>query len=287
VLLEVCIPRDLQRDGFVMGRPPATVVEALEANLFHQARAFAAGSSQISLHDEQDTLRTESDVPHPYLNRIFVSRFPDSVVDQRIEEVLASYRSRGVPVSWMVGPSCAPVDLGERLLSAGLVQGRDEIGMGLDLGSVAQQVSIPAGMLLGSVADQQGVVQWVEVVRASFGLPERLGSALLEVLSTAIDNPASPWRLCLGLLDGEAVGASRLFLHSQAAGVYHVAALPRARGRGVGLGMTFAAVMEARRLGYPLAILRATPAAQSLYRRLGFREYCRFHWYLSPGGGMR
>jgi GNAT superfamily N-acetyltransferase len=102
-----------------------------------------------------------------------------------------------------------------------------------------------------------------------------------------VEGEVSACRLLLGVLDGEAIGASRLFLDTQAAGVYHVAALPRARGRGVGSAMTFAAVMEARSLGCPLAVLRAAPAGQRLYRRLGFREYCRFHWYLRPGGGMR
>lgn len=116
---------------------------AVEINLAEQARAFASASPQIQLHDERDTLRTESDIPHPYLNRVLLSRFSAPVVRQREEEVLAAYRSRKAPVSWMVGPSSAPVDLGDRLLEAGLIREKDEVGMAMDLATLPEEVASP------------------------------------------------------------------------------------------------------------------------------------------------
>lgn len=62
------------------------------------------------------------------------------------------------------------------------------------------------------VADQGDLELWVEIVGASFALPGYLELVLCEALSSALDTPACPWRLFLGVLDGEPVGASRLFL---------------------------------------------------------------------------
>lgn len=268
-----------------MDCPPGSLIAAIGANLADQARAFASRSPQIQPRDERDALRTESEIAHPYLNRVFLARFPASVVDQRIQEVLANYRSRKVPVGWMVGPSSKPPDLGSRLLRAGLIRGREEAGMAMDLATLPEQVAMPKGLVVDRVADRESLEDWVQVVTASFGLPDSLGSVLCEVLVSAAGSEVSPWRLFVGVLDGEPVGASRLFLHSDAAGVYHVGASPRARGRGVGSAMTFAALLEARRWGSRLAVLRATRSTQGLHGRLGFREYCRFGWYLWPGEG--
>jgi len=262
------------------------MMASIEDNLADQARAFASASPLIWVRDEGHILRIESDVPHPYVNRVLWARVPAPLADQTVQEVVSTYRSRRVPLNWMVGPSSAPVDLGDHLLSAGLIRERDEVGMAVDLAALPEELDMPTGLAVHRVADGASLVQWAEIVGASFGLPEYLRSLLCDALAGAVEGEVSAWRLFLGALDGEAVGASRLFLHSGAVGVYHVATVPGARRRGVGSAMTFAALSEARRLGYPLAVLRADSSAQSLYTRLGFKEYCRFGWYVWPEEGI-
>jgi len=270
-----------------MDRPRSTVIAAIEANVLLQTRAFALASPQIRICDEGRIFRIESGLPHPYVNRVLRARFPAPLMDQQIREVVTSYRSREVPVSWMVGPSSAPVDLGDHLLRAGLIRERDEVGMAMDLASLSEELAMPPGLAVQRVVDRAGLEQWTEIVGVSFGLAGYLRSLLCNALAGAVEGDVSAWRLFLGVLDGNAVGASRLFLHSDVAGVYHVATLPEARRRGVGPAMTLAALSEGKRLGYPLAVLRATPLAESLYGRLGFKKYCRFNWYLWPKQGIR
>jgi GNAT superfamily N-acetyltransferase len=58
-----------------------------------------------------------------------------------------------------------------------------------------------------------------------------------------------------------------------------VATLPVARGRGLATAVTRAALLDARARGAQTASLQATPAAERLYARLGFRSVGRWHEY--------
>ena len=109
-----------------------TLTAAIEAKFSHRARDVASRSPQIELHDGADVPWISSEIAHPYLDRVFRTRFPTEGVDHRIGAVVAEFESRGLPLSWNVGPSSAPPDLGGHLEKAGLIRIADETGMRLD-----------------------------------------------------------------------------------------------------------------------------------------------------------
>jgi len=258
------------------------LIAAIEANVLHRAREFGSRSPLVLLHDQRDMLWTSSDVAHPYLNRVFRARFHKEDVDQRIEEILLECETRGSPLSWLVGPSSTPGNLGSHLEGEGVTRLEDEIGMAVDLTAPGQDVRKPPGMVVETVADVQDLRSWVEVVARSFGLPDGVASVLLDVYGTAPFGEEAPWRLYLGFIDSEPVGASQLFLHAAAAGIYHLGTVPQARGQGVGTAMTVAALRGGRELGARVSVLRAARAGLGIYRGLGFREYNRFGRYVWP-----
>jgi len=88
-------------------------------------------------------------------------------------------------------------------------------------------------------------------------------------------------RRYIGHLDGELVATSTVLLSDGVAGLYIVATMPEARGKGVGSYMMVALLLEARCEGYRAGILHATRMGYPVYARLGFKQYClltSFEW---------
>ncbi len=79
---------------------------------------------------------------------------------------------------------------------------------------------------------------------------------------------------------GEPAATASVFLGAGVAGIYSISTIPMRRRQGIGAAMTLAPLCDARSRGYHIGILHAEPAGLSLYRRLGFREYCTLHPYL-------
>jgi ribosomal protein S18 acetylase RimI-like enzyme len=87
----------------------------------------------------------------------------------------------------------------------------------------------------------------------------------------------------LGVLDDKPVATSLLYPGGGVAGIYNVATLPEARRQGIGSALTVAPLLQAHTWGYRIGTLQSTPMGLNLYRRLGFREYCRFQVYFWQG----
>ena len=91
--------------------------------------------------------------------------------------------------------------------------------------------------------------------------------------------PAHPARFFVGTIDDAPVSSAMLFAGAGVAGLYGVATLATHRNRGSATALVQATMKEARAAGFRTCILHASPMAVSLYRRLGFVEYCRLRTY--------
>jgi predicted acetyltransferase len=70
-----------------------------------------------------------------------------------------------------------------------------------------------------------------------------------------------------------------VYLGAGVAGLYGVATLPGARGRGAGTAVTLAGLRAAHDRGYKIGILHSTPLAVGLYERIGFKPFGQLSLY--------
>lgn len=77
----------------------------------------------LELVERPDLLMWTRPSPTKWSSSVRLARWRDDEVEQRIDEVLAFFRTRGRPFVWHVGPSSAPSDLPLRLERHGFVRG--------------------------------------------------------------------------------------------------------------------------------------------------------------------
>ncbi len=266
-------------DGPQEDSSPPTLAVAIEANGL-ELTAYMGRFPTDELYDGPDLMRVVTGVPRPTWNGVHRARFAAEDADARIVEVLRFFRSRRLPFTWIIGPSTRPTDLGERLAAHGLTHDRDEIGMAVDLRKMNEGLPTPPGLTVERAVDEKTLRDCLRPQAVVHEMPESSVEAHLHRAKTLALGPNSLLRLYVGYLKGEPVAASMMFLGSgAAAGIYAVATLPEARGKGIGTAMTMRPLLEAQALGQLIGTLGATDMGLNVYRRLGFREYCKLAFY--------
>jgi ribosomal protein S18 acetylase RimI-like enzyme len=175
---------------------------------------------------------------------------------------------------WWTGPSTMPVDLPERLQRLGPVQADQAPGMALDLEEPGERSVRVPDLEIEFVASSDDCSVFAEVLAAGFEMPDFVSQTLTRM------GPKGPACSFLGRLNGKPAATSTLALVGGIAGIYNVATLPEARGRGIGTAMTLAPLRHARDMGYRIAILHSSQMGFNVYHRLGFREYCKIGQYI-------
>ena len=151
--------------------------------------------------------------------------------------------------------------------------------MAVDLKALNESLHRPPGFEVELVNDAKSLQKWSEVLTAAFPLPEFVARPMFDFCFTLGFGKTSPMRNYYGRLNGEVIATSSLFLGAGVAGIYNVATLPKARRQGIGIAMTLEPLCEARALGYRVGILSSSQLGVGVYRKLGFKEYCKIGQY--------
>ncbi len=152
--------------------------------------------------------------------------------------------------------------------------------MAINLHELKDMAPNPAQFTLTPVTDSEGIESWVQAYATCYQLDERARQVWLMIhRHLALKHPDS-CRYYVGWQDGLPVATSLLFLHNGIAGIYQVATLPEYRGQGIGTAMTCVPLREALQEGYRIGVLESSQMAFSLYRHLGFQQYCTLSAYV-------
>jgi ribosomal protein S18 acetylase RimI-like enzyme len=111
---------------------------------------------------------------------------------------------------------------------------------------------------------EQASLEWAEYVDR-FGLPPGLLANL----------DLSPFYLLVGRADEEPATTALAFDWDGDCGIYNVTTLAHARRRGLGSALTALQLRHAHARGCTTASLQATPMAERMYARIGFRDLGR------------
>jgi len=253
-------------------------LKAIEDNLF-SAWAHLARLPQVDYRDEPESVRFLGGIPFPLCNSVMRADLAEAEIDGKIEETLSPFRERELPMFWWIGPATRPADLGSRLERHGLRYMDEAVGMAADLAA-----DLPGGggdptVRIREVVDEKTLREWMDVFRVVFEVPEFVADFFAAAMRCVGFGSGSAYRHFIGDANGASASCSSLLFDGDVAGTYNVATLADFRSRGIGAAMSRAAMVEARERGCRLSVLHATPMGYPVYRKLGYREFCRIKIY--------
>jgi ribosomal protein S18 acetylase RimI-like enzyme len=209
-----------------------------------------------------------SDVPFPMLNQVYDVSFAADEEKRRAHEVLDHLVDRGLPFMWQVTPTSRFDGLEEILGERGL-EGQAMPGMYAELAPLHSET--PAGMTLETVTPTT-LETAIEMMAGAFEFPDFAFEPMLAAFR-ALDGPEVTH--LIARIDEEPVGAGTGFLDGTTLGIYNIATLEQARGRGVGTAITTALMDIGASRGCERAILHSSELGLPVYRKLGFEEVCQ------------
>jgi len=257
------------------------VIKANEENFAAAYSALYSGWDEARSHVGPDAVWGLTRIPDPMINNATRVRFSEEHADDALEDIIEVAKARQVPMRWWLGPGTQPADTGKRLEKRGFSHVQ-LAGMAIELSRMQAPPATPA-LRVERVRDAGQMVAWCRVLGPGFNVSQAAADAFGRAIA-AIGIDLAGWRLYLAYLDGEPVAASAMYLGVGVAGIYNVATLPGARGKGAGSAVSYAPLKAAHQAGYQIGTLQASKLGYGVYRHLGFEEICTFHLYVWPVG---
>ncbi len=230
-----------------------------------------------SLHDEDGVLWYESPIAHLPYNAVIRTALGDDA-DPVIARVTARFQERGVPFMWVVRPGDTPADLGARLEAHGLAHVERATGMDLDLAGWAP-AEPPPGVEVRTGDDPGLLDDYEALIRTYWAVPDEARERI-KALNRYWTGERNPGARFVAYADGAPVGKLILNLVDlPVAGIYGVAVVPEARGRGIATALMSHGLAAAVERGATSAVLHSSPMACSMYLRMGFTARCHLDAY--------
>ena len=189
----------------------------------------------------------------------------------QLDDALEWVRGRRVPYRVWIAETLVG-DLGAVARRAGLE--RDPVPYpNMVLHPVSASPRPSAGVKVAPVGHEEFVD-----TSAELGMSRELAEAIYS--PGFVDDPDI--RVFVGWLDGTRAGYSIAIRSGDVSGVYNVGVAPKARRRGVGTSLTWAAVEAGRDWGCETAVLQSTEMAFSMYEAMGFRTVLSYAVFKAP-----
>ena len=253
------------------------LVNAIRANLSEFFRYLSKCYPEEHFENERFT-RWHTSVQYPWFNGVLSSQPPSSLDDAFVEDTIRYFHAKNVGTfTWWMEPHLVYSDWEPVLSQHGFGLSDGTPGMAADLQELNEAAQTVNGLELRVVADDEALRAWALIFTLGYGLPSDWEPSIYEFsLRLGLGFPI---RNYLGYWNGEPVATACLFFGAGVAGIYSVATLPKARGKGIGTAVTLQPLLKAREMGYRIGVLQSSEMGYNVYKSLGFRHLCQIEYF--------
>ncbi|HOO97512.1 MAG TPA: GNAT family N-acetyltransferase [Caldisericia bacterium] len=250
--------------------------ELILQNLLGFYRIIYTDFPGVELFDEPDFFGYKSTDErlslHNFNRIIHIQRSKEELI-----KVLAGFS--GKPIAFWTPPTTKPSNIYDILPGLGfrLIIDCPAMACGLD-GVDFSRMKVP-GLDVKRVTNRELLDDYTNTYNQAYNRIPLVGQMhsgrFIKIMSDD-----SSWQRWVGYIGDEPVTVSDMYLDAGVAGVYSVFTKEEHRGKGIGLAMTLQPMKEAFDRGYKVSVLQATDMSERIYRRIGFRDVCRYGFWL-------
>jgi GNAT superfamily N-acetyltransferase len=228
------------------------------------------------LLETAEVFGARTDVPVPFFSGIARTTLEDA---STIDRVKASFQGRHAAFRWWLTPSVQPANLETLLLERGFRHVYDARGMVADLGSVAVGKTLGPDVSIRRVTSVDEFEPWLDIFLLSFARPPQERAFWRQPYEFFGFGADARWAHYVGFLGDTPVSTTSVLMAGDLAGIYNVATIPAARGRGVGRAVTLAAMEHGKERGAVKAVLQSSEMGYPVYRSIGYEDVCFLRLY--------
>jgi len=264
---------------FIDDTSSGNLLTALESNMTAFWSAYGRGNG-CTLQSMPNIVWFYTGIQVALFNGVISVKMKNDDVQTTVDSLQSKINERGAPALWWLGPQSTPENLGTLLEQHGLQSAGEIPGMAADLAVVNSASKTIENFMIEKVSNAEMQALWARVVAVGTGFSDTATNELAQLEATLTDPQYKAQHRYIGFLAGAPVATSAMVLDSGVAGIYAVATIPEARRKGIGEIMTVMPLLEARQMGYRVSILQASSMGYPIYKRIGFKDVCKFHIYL-------
>ncbi len=265
--------------GSIKKLPDDEIIKLIEKNLFEQIR-FYGSSRRARLIDNKNIIKFLSHISLPFFNCVIFYDFDSKNLEKQIKDFIKYGRSKKTSLLWLVGPSSKPHSIGALLEENSFKYDDHMMSMAIEIKDIKNDLKHINGFEIELVDNRKKLERWVHACLKGFDENGKNFSSIYEFERSLGCGRTLPWVRFTGIVDGEAVATSAIFMGSEAAGLDNVTTVPDWRKKGVGAFMVAHAFKFSQSLGYNIGVLQASDMGYNLYRKLGFKKYYEFKEFI-------
>ncbi len=265
--------------GSIKKLPDDEIIKLIEKNLFEQIR-FYGSSRRVRLIDNKNIIKFLSHISLPFFNCVIFYDFDSKNLEKQIKDFIKYGRSKKTSLLWLVGPSSKPHSIGALLEKNSFKYDDHMMSMAIEIKDIKNDLKHINGFEIELVDNSKKLERWVHACLKGFDENCKNFSSIYEFEKSLGCGRTLPWVRFTGIVYGEAVATSAIFMGSEAAGLDNVTTVPDWRKKGVGAFMVAHAFKFSQSLGYNIGVLQASDMGYNLYRKLGFKKYYEFKEFI-------
>jgi GNAT superfamily N-acetyltransferase len=215
---------------------------------------------------------------HPWASQVFWTRWDESEVDERIEEVLEFFRGRLQAFVWLVADGSTPGSLPQRLEERGFI--RELEGRRLLVALPITGLRVRSDLVIEEALDRRRMEDTLRVDHPDWNI-----ARLRPYVDDRMRRVGTDWHAAVAYLDGRPVGSARWFVHRSLHAVEFMGAetLAAYRNRGVYSSLVAFRVDHAANEGCVAAgIIADSRTSAPILLKRGFQDFGGASFYLWP-----